>query len=635
MAKIKLEFPDGSKNEFEKGILGIDVVKGISEGLARNTYAMKLDDTITDILEPITKSAKITFLTWKDPEGKEIFWHSASHLMTQAVCRVFKDQDIGLGVGMPIENGFYQDYDMKPITPDDLPKIEEEMKKIVKENLEIKKRTAPKKEVLKYYKKDPYKIELCNDVPDEMVSMYEQGEFDNLCKGPHVPRTGLIKAFKLTKIAGAYWRGDASKPQLQRIYGIAFPDKKDLKQHLTLVEEAEKRNHRKIGKDLELFSFHDEAPGMPFFHDHGSFIWNKLVDFTRDMMLKRGYEINKTPMILNKSLWLQSGHWEHYKDNMYFTKIDDQEVAVKPMNCPGNILVYKTKVHSYRDLPIRAGEFGLVHRHELSGVLSGLFRVRCFTQDDAHIFCTEEQIKDEVKELLKFVDDLYSTFGFEYHMELSTKPDKAMGDPKLWALAEGKLKEVLDETGKEYKINPGDGAFYGPKIDFHLKDAIGRTWQCGTIQVDFQMPDKFDLNYESSNGSKKRPVMLHRAILGSVERFMGILVENYAGKFPLWISPRQVRLLPIADRHVDYCNKVKAKMEAHDLRVEIDDKAATTSKKIRNAQLDQVNYILVVGDKEVDNSTVNVRTRDEKVLGEKKLKDFIGQMEEEIKQKKQ
>jgi len=634
MAKIKLEFPDGSKKEFEKGIQGLEVAKSISEGLARNTYAMKLNDTITDITDSITKDSKITFITWKDEEGKKILWHSASHLMSQAVCRVFKDQNIGLGVGMPIENGFYQDYDMKPIHPEDLEKIEAEMKKIVKENLEIKKRTAPKKEVLEYYKKDPYKIELCNDVPDEMVSMYGQGEFDNLCKGPHVPRTGLIKAFKLTKIAGAYWRGDAKKPQLQRIYGIAFSDKKELKEHLHVLEEAEKRNHRKIGKDLELYSFHDEAPGMPFFHDHGTFIWNKLVDFTRGLMLKKGYEINKTPLILNKSLWLQSGHWEHYKDNMYFTKVDDQEVAVKPMNCPGNILVYKTKVHSYRELPIKAGEFGLVHRHELSGVLSGLFRVRCFTQDDAHIFCTEDQIESEVKELLNFVEELYSTFGFEYRMELSTKPDKAMGDPKLWALAETKLKNVLDKSGKEYKLNPGDGAFYGPKIDFHIKDAIGRDWQCGTIQVDFQMPEKFNLTYEASDGSKKIPVMLHRAILGSVERFMGILVEHYAGKFPLWISPRQIRLLPIADRHVDYCKKLKSKMEAFNLRVEIDDKAATTSKKIRNAQLDKVNYILVIGDKEIENKTVNVRTRDEKVLGEKKVDEFISQLGKEIEAKK-
>lgn len=634
MAKIKLEFPDGSKKEFEKGIQGIEVAKSISEGLAKNTYAMKLDDEITDITDSITKDSKITFITWKDEEGKEIFWHSASHLMSQAVCRLFKDQDIGLGVGMPIENGFYQDYSMKPINPDDLLKIEAEMKNIVKENLEITKRTAPKKEVLEYYKKDPYKIELCNAVPDEMVSMYAQGEFDNLCKGPHIPRTGMIKAFKLMKIAGAYWRGDSNNKQLQRIYGVAFPDNKELKEYLNVLEEAEKRNHRKIGKDLELYSFHDEAPGMPFFHDHGTFIWNKLVDFTRGIMLREGYEINKTPLILNKSLWLQSGHWEHYKDNMYFTKIDDQEVAVKPMNCPGNILVYKTKVHSYRELPIRAGEFGLVHRHELSGVLSGLFRVRCFTQDDAHIFCTEDQIESEVKELLDFVEELYSTFGFEYHMELSTKPDKAMGDPKLWEIAEAKLKNVLDKTGKEYKLNPGDGAFYGPKIDFHIKDAIGRNWQCGTIQVDFQMPEKFNLTYEASDGSKKVPVMLHRAILGSVERFMGILVEHYAGKFPLWISPRQIRFLPIADRHVDYCKKLKSKMEAFNLRVEVDDKAATTGKKIRNAQLDQVNYILVIGDKEIENNTVNVRTRDEKVLGEKKVDEFISQLGKEIEAKK-
>jgi threonyl-tRNA synthetase len=633
MTKIILEFPNGDKKEYDKGIKGIDVVKGISEGLARNTYAMKLNEDITDISDSINDSSKITFLTWKDEEGKEILRHSGAHIFAAALLKVFPSAKIA--IGPPIESGFHYDFALdRSVTPDDLVTIEVEMKKIVDAKIPIIKKEIPKSEALELFKDNKFKVEMISEVNDDKIRIYEMGDFVDFCRGPHVSNSGMVKAFKLTKVSGAYWKGDAKNQQLQRIYGIIFPDKKDLNEYLKLIEEAEKRDHRKIGKNLGLYSFHDEAPGMPFFHNHGSFIWNQLVDYTKELMIKKGYEINKTPIILDKSLWLQSGHWEHYKSNMYFTKIDNNDVAVKPMNCPGNILIYKNDVHSYRDLPIRAGEFGLVHRHELSGVLSGLFRVRCFTQDDAHIFCTEAQLKSEIKELLNFIEEIYSTFGFEYNMELSTKPEKAMGDPKLWDLAEKILKEVLDETGKEYKINPGDGAFYGPKIDFHLKDAIGRTWQCGTIQVDFQMPEKFDLVYESANAKKERPVMVHRAILGSVERFMGILVEHYAGNFPLWISPRQVRLLPIADRHVDYCKEIMSNMINNGIRVELDDKAATTSKKIRNAQIEKVNYILVIGDKEVENKTVNVRTRTEEVLGEKKVDDFIVQLKKEIQERK-
>ncbi|MDD3178676.1 MAG: threonine--tRNA ligase, partial [Candidatus ainarchaeum sp.] len=458
--------------------------------------------------------------------------------------------------------------------------------------------------------------------------------FIDLCKGPHIKHSGKIKSFKILKNSGAYWRGNSENKQLQRIYGISFSTKEEMQKYLIILDEATKRDHRKIGKELDLYSFHEEAPGMPFFHDKGSFIWDKLVEYVSEIMFKRNYEINKTPIILNKNLWLQSGHWDHYQNNMYFTKIDKQDFAVKPMNCPGNILIYKSHQYSYKDLPIRAGEFGLVHRHELSGALSGLFRVRAFTQDDAHVFCTEEQIKDEVKDLIDFMDEVYKKFGFEYSMELSTKPEKAMGSEKLWELAEKTLKEVLDETKKEYKLNPGDGAFYGPKIDFHLKDAIGRTWQCGTIQLDFQMPEKFDLTYESRNNEKKRPVMLHRAVLGSVERFMGILVEHFEGKFPLWISPLQIAILPIADRHLDYSKKIAKQLKEKGFRIEINDKAETMNKKIRNAQIKKINYILVIGDKEEQNQTVNIRTRDEKIIGEKSINNFINELIEEIKEKK-
>lgn len=627
---ITIEFPDGSKNQFKKGIKGSELVKQVSEGLARNTFAMQLDDKITDIDDPIEKDAKIRFLTWKDKEGKETFRHSAAHVFAQALLRLYPDARIA--IGPPIEDGFHYDFEFsRPFTPDDLKKIEEEMKKIVDEKLPIVKKEIPKQEALKIFKDNKFKTEMISEIDSDKIRIYEQGEFKDFCRGPHVPNTGFVKAFKLTKVSGAYWKADASNEQLQRVYGIAFPDKKDLKEYLKLQEEAEKRDHRKIGRQMDLYSFHDEAAGMPFFHDKGAFIWYTLVDFTRKLMKKRNYEINITPIILNKNLWVQSGHWDHYKNNMYFTKIDNKDCAVKPMNCPGNILIYKSHVYSYRDLPVKAGEFGLVHRHELSGVLSGLFRVRCFTQDDAHVFCTEEQVEEQITELIEFADEIYSTFGFSYELELSTKPEKAMGDPKLWALAEEKLKSALKKVGKKYKLNPGEGAFYGPKIDYHLKDAIGRSWQCGTIQVDFQMPEKFDLTYEGSDSKKHRPVMIHRALLGSVERFMGILVEHFAGKFPLWINPVQIKILPIADRHIEYCKKLQEKYRINDLRAEINSKAETTNKKIREAQLENVNYILVVGDKEIENNTVNVRTRAGEVLGEKKVDEFIKQLKDEIK----
>jgi threonyl-tRNA synthetase len=639
MSKIKVVFPDKSEKEFNSGVTGLEIAQSISEGLGRAALACYHDDNLTDLTTPITTSGTtVKIVTFRDSEGVNVFRHSSAHILAQAVKELYPKTK--LTIGPSVEQGFYYDFDViKPFSPEDLEKIEAKMKEIVNMNLSFVRKDVSKSEAIKLMKArgESYKVEMIEELDDsEKISVYYQGDnFVDFCRGPHVPSTKYIKAVKLTKLAGAYWKGDAKNKQLQRVYGISFPDKKLMKEHLTLLEEAEKRDHRKIGKELRLFSFHEDAPGMPFFHDKGTYIWNKLVEFTTELMTKRGYEINKTPIILNNALWKQSGHWNHYKDNMYATKIDGQDFAVKPMNCPGNILVFKDGMHSYRDLPIKAGEFGLVHRHELSGVLSGLFRVRCFTQDDAHVFCTEDQIKDQIKELMGFVEELYGSFGFEYHMELSTRPEKAMGDPKLWELAETILKEVLDESDKKYQINPGDGAFYGPKIDFHLRDAIGRTWQCGTIQLDFQMPEKFDLTYEGSDGKKHRPVMLHRAILGSVERFMGVLIEHFAGKFPLWISPNQVKILPIADRHFDYAKKVKEELESIGLRVEINSRSESIPKKVREAQLQQFNYILVVGDKDLADNTVTVRLRGaEREEGAMKIDAFKQRLALEIKQKK-
>jgi threonyl-tRNA synthetase len=631
---IAITFPDGTKKQLKKGITGLEIANSISEGLGRAAIAIKVNDELLDLYVPIEKNAKVQIITFKDKEGKGVFWHSASHLMTQAVLRVFKDQDVGLGVGFAIENGFYQDYDMKPIHPDDLEKIEAEMKKIVKEKLDIRIKDVSKKEALKFYKKDPYKTEMIGDVPGDSVKLYCQGELKNLCKGPHVPNTKILKSFKLMKIAGAYWRGDANKPQLQRIYGIAFPDKKELKQYLHLLEEAEKRDHRKIGKELDLFSFHEEGPGFPFLHPKGMDIWNELLDYWREEHRNAGYVETRTPVMLHRSLWEQSGHWENYRENMYTTHVDDQDFAIKPMNCPGGMLVYKEKVHSYKEFPLKVGEIGLVHRHELSGVLSGMFRVRSFHQDDAHIFMEDHQIQSEVIRLMKLIDKMYKMFGFEYNIELSTRPEKRIGNEKLWDNAEEALQNALEKSGFEFQINEGDGAFYGPKIDYHLKDAIGRTWQCGTIQLDMALPERFELEYDGKDGKKHRPVMLHRTIYGGIERFFGILIEHYAGKFPLWLSPNQVKILPIADRHMDYAKQVHKKLFDAGIRVEIDDRAESTNKKVRDAQTSQFNYILVVGDKEAENDTINIRTRDNVVHGEKDVRGFLAEILDEIKTRK-
>ncbi|MBR9692301.1 threonine--tRNA ligase [Candidatus Woesearchaeota archaeon] len=634
MTKIKISFPDGNSKEYEQGVTPLDVAKSISEGLARAVIAAKVDDQVVDLTQPITKNTTITLLKPENEEGLYVLRHSCAHLLAHAVKRLYPKAKPT--IGPPIEHGFYYDFDDLPITNEDLPKIEAEMKKIIKENIPAERlEHKTKKDALDTYKANKYKIEMINEL-GEGASSYKHKDFHDLCRGPHVLSSKVFEkvGFKLDKLAGAYWRGDEKNKMLTRIYGFCFATKKELEAFLTLREEAAKRDHRKLGQQLELFSMHDEAPGMPFFHDNGYFIFMTLKEFMSDEMRKLNYGLVRTPLILNKQLWLQSGHWDHYKENMYFTKIDQNEVAVKPMNCPGHILMYKTKRHSYRELPMKMGEFGIVHRHELSGVLSGLFRVRCFTQDDAHVFCTNEQIKDSIKELIDLTARVYDAFGFEYRVELSTRPDKAMGDPKVWELAEASLGEALKEEGINFQVNEGDGAFYGPKIDFHVKDALGRSWQCGTIQLDFSMPEKFDLTYEGADSKKHRPVMIHRAIYGSLERFIGILIEHYAGKFPLWISPRQVRVVPISDRHAKYAEDIAAEMREAGLRVEVDARAETVNKKVRDAQLGQVNYILVVGDKELAEGTVNVRTRDNKVHGAKKHVELTKELLKEIAERK-
>ncbi len=632
---ITVTLPDNSKKTFKKGSTPLDVAFSISEGLMRATVAAKVDGILVDARTPLEMDCKVQLITFKDPEGKDVFWHSASHLMTQAVLRIFKEQNIGLGVGFGVEDGFYQDYDMKSIHPEDLEKIEEEMKKIVNERLEISHKQIPKKEALQFYKKDPYKTELVHDVPGETVTMYSQGEFQNLCKGPHVPNTSYLKAFKLTKVAGAYWRGDAKNKQLQRIYGVAFPDKKELKEYLVRIEEALKRDHRKIGRELDLISFQEESPGAAFFHPKGTVIFNELQKFIREQYWKRGFKEVVTPLVYDKSLWETSGHWEHYKDNMFTFTVDNKEVSLKPMNCPSHCLLYKTDMKSYRDLPLRIADFAPLHRNELRGVLGGLTRVRKFQQDDAHIFCTMDQLDNELDDAIDFANVVYTkVFNFEYRIELSTRPENSMGTQEQWDRAESALKTALEKNQIPFKINPGDGAFYGPKIDLHIKDCLGRSWQLSTIQVDFQLPQRFGLTYEGADGKKHTPVMVHRAVLGSLDRFIGILIEQYAGKFPLWLSPVQVKVLPLADRFNEYAEKVCSQLREHMVRAEVDDRSESLNRKVREAQLAQINYILVVGEKEQKDHTVNIRTRDNVVHGEKKVETFLNEILKEIKERK-
>ncbi len=573
-----------------------------------------------------------------DNQQLEKIRHSTSHLLAYAVKEIYGD-GVKFAIGPVIDDGFYYDFDLpdKTFSTDDLKKIEKVMTELIKKKLSFEKTEVDIKEALKKTEGQPYKQELINDLSaqgETRVSFYKVGEFEDLCRGPHVETTKELGHFKLLKIAGAYWRGSEKNKMLQRIYGTAFGTKDELQKYLMMLEEAEKRDHKKLGRELDLFSFHEEGPGFPFFHDKGTFIWNTLVEFMRQEMKKRNYEENKTPIILNEELWRTSGHWDHYKENMYFTIIDEKNFAVKPMNCPGNLLIYKTNPHSYKDLPIKAGEFGLVHRHEKSGVLNGLFRVRNFTQDDAHIFCTPDQLKEQIIELIDFVDFIYKTFDFKYSIELSTKPEKAMGSKETWDKAESALKEALEERKIEFKINEGDGAFYGPKIDFHLRDTIGRTWQCGTIQLDFSMPEKFDLEYIGEDGKKHRPIMLHRAIYGSIERFLGILIEHYVGAFPLWLSPIQIMIIPISEKFITYSNEVMGILKKENIRVRMDASNESLGKRIRNAEKEKIPYILVIGEKEQNDQMVAVRKRSDGDQGPKKLDNFISEIKEKIKEKK-
>lgn len=632
MEKIKIKLPDGTEKEYDMGISPAEIAESIGPGLARAAIAAKAGDKLIDLSTQLTDDTELAIITFKDKEGIEIFRHSTAHVMAAAVLKLFPEALPTIGPA--VEDGFYYDFDHKPFTPEDLEKIEAEMKEIVNSDAQFERIGLTKKEALEMFKSNKFKVEMIEELHDDDISAYKLGDFVDFCRGPHVPSAKYIKSFKLTKVAGAYWKGDAKRDQLQRIYGTSFPDKKELKKYLHMIEEAGKRDHRKIGKLLDLFSFHEEGPGFPFFHNKGMIIWNTLIDYWREIHKKYNYEEIKTPTMLNKALWETSGHWANYRENMYLSKIDDEDYAIKPMNCPGGMLVYKTHIHSYKELPMRVGEIGHVHRHELSGTLGGLFRVRAFHQDDAHIFMTNEQIKEEILGVLKMSDEMYSTFGLTYHLELSTRPEKSIGTDEQWETATNGLKDALDSTKREYVINEGDGAFYGPKIDIHIKDALGRTWQCGTIQLDMALPEKFDLTYEGKDGKKHRPVMIHRVIYGSLERFFGILVEHYAGKFPLWLSPVQVKILTVADRFNDYAEKVKQQLEEKGLRVELDHRQESVSKKVRDAQIEQVNYICVVGEKEEKDSTVTVRTRANEVTGAEKVDDFAARLVKEVEAKK-
>ncbi len=628
MIKIKIKIDDGWKEvEIEEGKSLLDYFKK-----QKDVIAILVNGEPKDLRYIPSSGDEIAPIKFSDPIGREIFRHSSSHLMAQAIKELYPDAK--LAIGPAIEDGFYYDIDLSvSLTPEDLRKIEKKMKEIVKRNYPIERIEMSIDKAKEFYKKEdnPYKLEILNEIEDDTVSFYKQGDFMDLCRGPHLPSTGKIKAFKLLSIAGAYWRGDEKNKMLQRIYGTSFPNREELDAYIKRIEEAKKRDHRKIGKEMELFSLHEEGPGFPFFHPKGMVLWNTLMDFWRKEHEKAGYVEIKTPIILNKELWVRSGHWDHYRENMYFTEIDGKEYAIKPMNCPGGMLVYKSSLHSYRELPIRMAEIGLVHRHELSGVLHGLMRVRAFNQDDAHIYMTPGQIKDEIKGVITLADKVYNVFGFDYHVELSTKPENAMGSDEIWERATNALREALEELGKEYKINEGDGAFYGPKIDFHLKDSIGRTWQCGTIQLDFMMPERFDLTYINEKGEKVRPVMLHRTVFGSIERFMGILIEHYAGVFPVWLAPEQIRILSVTTRNNEYAQKVLSQLLENGFRVTAKLDNEKIGAKIRDAELARVPYMLIIGDREEESNTISVRRKGEGDLGSFKIGEFIERVREEIK----
>ena len=629
---MKITLKDGTVKEYDGAMSVLDIAKDISEGLARAATSAKVDAETVDLRTEINRDCELEILTFDAEDGKGAFNHTASHIMAQAVKRLYPETK--LAIGPSIANGFYYDLDREtPFTTEDLEKIEAEMKKIVKENLPLERFTKSREDAIAYFKEkdEPYKVELIEDLPKgEEISFYSQGEFTDLCAGPHLMSTKAVKAFKLTSLAGAYWRGSEKNKMLTRIYGVAYPKKAELDEYLHMMEEARKRDHRKLGRELGLFMMCEEGPGFPFFLPKGMVLKNTLLDYWRDLHKKKGYVEIATPIILSRHLWENSGHWDHYKDNMYTTVIDEEDYAVKPMNCPGGMLVYKSEPRSYKDLPLRAGELGLVHRHEKSGQLHGLMRVRCFTQDDAHIFMTPEQIRDEIKGVAGLIDEVYSLFGFKYHVELSTRPEDSMGSDEDWEMATDGLRGALDDLGLDYVVNEGDGAFYGPKIDFHLEDSIGRTWQCGTIQLDMQMPQRFDLEYTGADGEKHRPIMIHRVAFGSIERFIGILIEHFAGAFPTWLAPVQVKVLPISDKYMDYAQQVFNTLEEAGIRAEIDTRAEKIGYKIREAQMNKIPYMLVVGAKEEEEKKVAVRSRFAGDEGQKDLGEFIASVKEEI-----
>ena len=624
---------DGSTKEYDQAMSVLDIAKDISEGLARVACAGEVDGELVDLRTVVDKDCNLNILTFESEGGAWAFHHTTSHIMAQAIKRLYPD--VKLAIGPSVADGFYYDVDSEtPLTAEDLVKIEAEMKKIVKEALPITRFTKSREEAIAYFKEkeEPYKVELIEDLPEDAeISFYQQGEFVDLCAGPHLMSTKPVKAFKLTSLAGAYWRGSEKNKMLTRIYGTSFTKKADLEEYLNRMEEAKKRDHRKLGKELGLFMMREEGPGFPFFLPKGMVLKNTLLDYWREIHRKNGYVEISTPIMLSRHLWETSGHWDHYKENMYTTVIDDTDFAIKPMNCPGGILVYQSEPRSYRDLPLRMGELGLVHRHEKSGQLHGLMRVRCFTQDDAHIFMMPEQIRDEIKGVARLIDEVYQLFGFKYHVELSTRPEDSMGSDEDWEMATEALRGALDDLGLPYVVNEGDGAFYGPKIDFHLEDSIGRTWQCGTIQLDFQLPLRFNCEYIGADGEKHRPIMIHRVAFGSIERFIGILIEHFAGAFPTWLSPVQVKVLPISDKYMEYGEKVKAALEAANIRTEIDTRAEKIGYKIREARLQKIPYMLVVGAKEEEENTVSVRSRFAGDEGAKSLDDFIAAITEESK----
>lgn len=633
---VKVTLKDDVVKEFQSGTTVMEIAKSIGMGLYKAACLAKIDGETCDLRTPVTKDCHVEILTFDDEDGKKAFWHTTSHILAQAVKRLYPSAK--LAIGPSIANGFYYDFDVDfPFTPEILEKIEAEMKKIVKENIQLEQFDLSADEALKLMeeKDEPYKVELIKEHAGkgEKISFYKQAEFTELCAGPHIPDTGRVKAFKLTSIAGAYWRGDEKNKMLQRIYGISFTKQSELTEYLERIEEAKKRDHRKLGKELGLFALRDEAPGMPFFLPNGMILRNTLIDYWHEVHERWGYLEISTPQIMKRSLWETSGHWDHYKENMYTTVIDDEDFAIKPMNCPGSILVYELEPHSYKELPLRYGELGRVHRHELSGALHGLFRVRCFTQDDAHILLAPDQIRDEVVRISQLFDEVYNLFKLPYTIELSTMPEDHIGTKEDWDKATKALSDAIESIGKEYTVNEGDGAFYGPKLDFHIEDSLGRTWQCGTIQLDFQLPERFNLEYTGADGEKHCPVMIHRVVFGSVERFIGVLIEHFAGAFPLWLSPVQAVILPIADRHADRAHEIEAELKKYGIRVKVDDRSEKIGYKIREAQLQKTPYMLVVGDKEVENGTVSVRHRGEGDIGSMELSSLCDRLADEVKTK--